>query len=312
MEPIFLSELPNREAQRLVQSGAPVVATFNPVEYHGPHLPLDTDTLLSISALKAVFERLRGRSEWPFLIHSVVRAGCGAVPSHGTTQHNYRQVRKIVMNTCEGIRDLGAKRAILMTFHGEPLHNLAIEDGVKLLQSWGIKAFAPMNVVMNEALHYQPVNYKEAIDTIQDLTLREYYRDYLMADFHGGFFETSLMLHWNPKTVETDYAQVPPCPPVKNSAFLLQISRIFREFGWDHLARELDFANYGLTWYKISPTPGYTGNPGLANETAGRIFAERTTDLIVKAWLDYFEHGVANPRPVLRWVRPLTLQGRLI
>ena len=53
---ISLLDIPHQEARRLVKSGAPVYLSVNPVEYHGPHLSLHNDRLISIGLIREVHE----------------------------------------------------------------------------------------------------------------------------------------------------------------------------------------------------------------------------------------------------------------
>ncbi len=48
--------------------------------------------------------------------------------------------------------DLGAQRVLLCTFHGSPLHNLAIEAGVRLLTRRGLAVVAPFNRLLRRLL----------------------------------------------------------------------------------------------------------------------------------------------------------------
>jgi creatinine amidohydrolase len=311
-EPIYLSEIPNEEAGALVATGAPVIVFFNPVEYHGPHLPLDTDSLLSFGAISETYNRMRDEgTEWPLLIYSTLRVGCGAVPTRGTVHHRYREVRRMMLDTCRGLRTLGAKRVILMTFHGEPHHNLAIDDGVKLLRSWGIQAMAPMNVIMTESVEMKIADYDSVFATIPDERERTICRDTFSADFHAGFFETSLMLHWRPEAVGKAWKSVPPCPPLGSMPLLRRIAGFFRARGRENTAREIEFAEIGILWSKIRPVLGYTGRPALANAEAGRLFAERMTALISKAILGYFVKQIPPPEPIWKWIRVLSLGARI-
>ncbi len=309
---IHLCEIPNAEARAYVATGAPVIAYFNPVEYHGPHLPLDTDTILSQGVIAETWEKLRAEGgDWPILVYSNLRIGCGAVPTNGTVHHRYADVKRMILDTCHGIRALGAKRAILATFHGEPHHNMAIDDGVNLLRSWGIASFAPMNVVMTESVELELETYAPIFATIDDEDLRKRCRDGFPADFHGGFFETSLMLHWRPEAVAANWTEVPPCPPIGTSPSFVAAARFFRARGKKKLAREIEFAHSGLEWSKLRPVTGYTGYPGLANRKAGRLFAERISDLVARAMRDYFIDSVPPPEPILKWVRKLSFDGRI-
>jgi creatinine amidohydrolase len=310
---IYLLELPNEEARRLVATGAPVVAFFNPVEFHGPHLPLDTDTILSFGAIKESYDAFNSQqgTEWPLLVYSVLRVASGAVPTNGSVHHGHREARKMILETCRGIRDIGAKRAILQTFHGEPQHNFALEDGVKLLRSWGISAMAPMNVVMTESVELELATYDPIFNTIADENERKICREKFHEDFHAGFFETSLMLHWKPEAVSKNYRDIPPCPPLGATPFLLSLARFFRARGWLKTAREIEFAHAAVHWSKIRPVPGYTGRPALSNAEAGRLFAERMAFLIARAMRGYFMEAKMPPEPIMNWIRVLSLGGRI-
>ncbi|MBI3544025.1 MAG: hypothetical protein HY075_12205 [Deltaproteobacteria bacterium] len=50
METIELNALPHAKATDVLATGAPVYLFVNPVEYHGPHLPLYNDYHLSFAS----------------------------------------------------------------------------------------------------------------------------------------------------------------------------------------------------------------------------------------------------------------------
>jgi creatinine amidohydrolase len=311
-DPVLLSEIPNRTARARAAEGAPVVVFLNPVEYHGPHLPLDTDTILAEGALREAYSVLRGQGlDWPMLVYSKIRVGCGAVPTNGSIRHRYREMKRVVRDVCGGIRSLGAKRAILMTFHGEPHHNLAIEDGVRLLRSRGIAAMAPMNVVMTESVELSLETYDPIFSTIPDEGDRKSCRAEFSDDFHAGFLETSLMLRWRPEAVDPRWRGLPDCPSIGRSGAFPAAARLLRSAGLEKLSREVEFAHVGIQWGKLRPFPGYSGKPRLANSEAGRLFAERTGLLLARAIRGYFLESIPPPEPIFKWVRALSLGGRI-
>jgi creatinine amidohydrolase len=220
-------------------------------------------------------------------------------------------VKRLVRDTCFGLRTLGAKRVVFATFHGEPLHNLAIDDGVKLLRSWNVAAMATMNLVLNESVEMNLDDYAEVFATIPDETERMRCRDGFPADFHAGFFETSLMLHWRPECVGKNWRDLPPCPPLGSSPAILAIARFFKNRGNGKLAREIEFAHFGLQWAKLRPVGGYTGRPAPSNPDAGRIFATRIAAIVARSMREYFFDGKLPPEPIHRWVRTLSLDGRI-
>src|SRR5205807_1521461 len=72
---ISIFDLPHQDAQRLARSGAPVYLTVNPVEYHGPHLSLHNDRLVSTGIVRDLHERLRARHDWPLLLGGDLEVG---------------------------------------------------------------------------------------------------------------------------------------------------------------------------------------------------------------------------------------------
>jgi len=81
---ISLLDIPHQEARRLVKSGAPVYLTVNPVEYHGPHLSLHNDRLISIGLVREVHERLAEKHDWPLLLGADLEVGVEPCPGPGT------------------------------------------------------------------------------------------------------------------------------------------------------------------------------------------------------------------------------------
>ncbi len=60
-----LLDLPHRRATTLLSSGAPVYLLVNPVEYHGPHLSLHNDRLVSMGLVRGLHARLADAHDWP-------------------------------------------------------------------------------------------------------------------------------------------------------------------------------------------------------------------------------------------------------
>ena len=208
---ISLFDVPHQDARRLVKSGAPVYVSVNPVEYHGPHLSLHNDRLVSIGLAQAVHEELGKRHDWPFLLGADLEIGVEPCPGPGTRRTSYPMVRRLVVEACRALAELGASKVILMTFHGAPLHNLAIEAGVSLLRAAGVRAVAPFNGLLTELLFLEPAKFAAAFTHIADEAERTQMMNALGSDFHAGFFETSMALHYAPGSVAPDYTSLPPC-----------------------------------------------------------------------------------------------------
>src|SRR5258706_840140 len=118
---ISLLDVPHQEARRLVRSGAPVYLTINPVEYHGPHLPLHNDRLISLGLLRDLHARLAAHEpDRPLLLGADLEIGVEPCPGIGSRHPPLPIPPELVREACPALVELGATRVVLMTFHGSP------------------------------------------------------------------------------------------------------------------------------------------------------------------------------------------------
>lgn len=298
-------ELAHRDAQGWLQRGAPVYLTINPVEYHGPHLSLHNDLLLSRGVIKDMHERWLQRYDAPLLVASDLEMGVGPTKGPGSRAVTYDELRKHTLNAVKALRALGAQRVVLMTFHGDPFHNLAIERAVEWLRGHGVAALAPFHLLMREMMTVDPRQYENTLRHVEDPVERRRLLQALPTDFHAGFFETSLALHYCPDTVSPIYRELPPCPTVTPDRLLLAAAKAARWATRPDLARELEFAAIGTGWHALRPFPGYTGAPHLATREAGAIFAVDLVNKFSNAMREVFELHAAPPRPIMTWLPTL-------
>ena len=316
-EVISLHDLPHRRAVALLRTGVPVFVPVDPVEYHGPHLSLHNDHWIATGIAKDVHARLVERhpdgKDWPFVLSANLELGVEPTAGPGTRPAGYRRVKPLVVEAAHALADLGAQRVIFMTFHGVPLHSRAIQAGVKALMKRGITACSPMNTPFRDQIVIRPEDMPEivlrAIDTVKESERAELRRT-LGWDFHAGFMETSLSLHYAPHTVDDCYLELPDCPPVVPEPAIESLARGAAALGNVVLARELSFGALGIGWSKLHPFPGYTGKPRLANREAGAHFARYVADRATEVVLDVLAGG-APPEPVMQWVHATSLGGLL-
>lgn len=308
---ISLFDVPHQEARRLVGSGVPVYLTINPVEYHGPHLSLHNDRLVSLGLMRDLHERLVARHAGPLVAAADLEVGVEPCPGPGSRRTPYVIARHLVLEACRALLELGARKVVLMTFHGAPLHNLAIDAGVKLLMASGARAVAPFNVVLTELLSVDPMKYAAAFAHVEDEAERAQMMAALPLDFHAGFFETSMALHYAPESVAPDYTTLPPCADVRPDGKFLLASRLARALGRERLSRELDFAAAGMGWNALRPFPGYTGRPHRASARAGAIFAAEIVRQYESIVDDVLAGRAAPPPPIMQWAGRLSLGGRI-
>lgn len=308
--PIDLFDLSHTETRALLSRGVPVYLPVNPVEYHGPHLSLRNDYLCGMGLAADLHARLAPAADrpWPFLVASSIEAGADPCPGPGSRAVSFPALRRLVIDACTALADLGARRVVLVTFHGSPLHAHALHAGVRVLAARGVRAIQPHNILMRELMSADASTYAEAFTHVEDPGERaEMMRD-LATDFHAGFGETSVSLHYAPSSVSPTYRTLPPCPPITPDPPFAAASRAARAAGRAELATELHFAALARGWSNLRPFPGYTGRPHRATAAAGAFLAQRIVDHYEVATRAVFD-GAPGPGPIMPWVVGLTLGG---
>lgn len=309
--PIYLNEVPAGHARALVAGGAPVYVLLNPVEYHGPHLSLSNDRYISRALMARIHQALEARGEGgPLLLADDIPMGVEPCPGPGSVHESFQAVRTRLLAACERVADLGAERVVILTFHGSPLHNLAVEAGVKALRARGIPAFAPLHAVIDRLLELDPELVEACVQSVEPAE-RGALEASLAHDYHGGFVETSLALALCPEAVSPKLSEVPPCPPIQPRRVLLGAATVAARLGAARLSEELRFAAHITGWTDLRPFPGYTGRPHLANAAAGKILVERVLELVMPALEATLFEGAAPPRPLMPWLEAYSLGGRL-
>jgi creatinine amidohydrolase len=307
---VDLFDVSHRELRALCARGVPVYLPVNPVEYHGPHLSLRNDHLCGMGLAADLHARLAPTdgSPWPFLVASSIEAGAEPCPGPGTRPVSFLALRRLVMDACSALADLGVRRVVLVTFHGAPLHAHALDAGVRLLEARGVRAIQPHNLLMRLLMGVDGTAFPQAFAHIEDPLERATMMRDAPLDFHAGFGETSVSLHYAPESVNPLYKSLPPCPPITPDPPFVAASRAARRAGREELAIELHFAAYGRGWTNLRPFPGYTSSPHRATAAVGKFIANMIVDDYEKATRAVFA-GAEGPRPIMKWIVKATLGG---
>jgi creatinine amidohydrolase len=303
-----LFDLPQSQLKTLLATGTPVYLTVNPVEFHGPHLSLHNDRFISLGLIRDLHAQI-GRGA-PLLIADDLEVGVGPAPGPGSRPTPFSIVRSLIVEACERLADLGAQRVVIMTFHGDPLHNVAIAAGVAALKARGVIALSPFNDLLAEMLVLEPHRFAPALAHVPE-PLRTEMLGELKYDFHAGFFETSIALHYAPETVSPDYVHLPPCPPVTSFRPFAIASKVAGKLGVSTLAQELAFAARGKGWHAVPGYPGYTSRPSLATPEAGAFFAREIVARFAGVSERVLYQNGKEPAPIMSWSAALSLNGRL-
>ena len=306
--PLF--DMPLGDLVRAFRDGAPAYLLVNPTEYHGPHLSLLNDYLVSAGLARDLHAAIAKPGE-PFLLSRDLDVGVDPTFGPGTVATSYSDACHEVMNACETLVEYGAKRVALMTFHGSPNHAMALETGVRFLKARGVRVISPLNELLQFLLMPDRSVLEPAYATVDDPAEREAMLEDASSDFHGGFIESSLAMHFAPDSVKAIRSDLPPCPPLVPATQYQWAAAAATRAGFKTLGRELLLVGKAIAWSDLRPFPGYTGRPHRANAKAGALLAALIRDRYAALANAVFYGNGVSPAPVMDWMPMATLGGRV-
>jgi creatinine amidohydrolase len=185
-----LNEMAWPEVRAALDAGRrTVVAAAGSTEQHGPHLPLQTDTLIGTFLVQAIVERLPGAFQGP-----TIPFGCSEhhMAFAGTITLETPTFKAVVREYAESLAAHGFENIVIIPSHGgnfRPLGELEAELGGRV----GSARFIAYHDLMG---FIKPMYDVAALD---DITPN-------VAGAHAGEAETSLVLAARPELVAMEHA----------------------------------------------------------------------------------------------------------
>ncbi|MEU3615398.1 mycofactocin biosynthesis peptidyl-dipeptidase MftE [Streptomyces sp. NPDC006872] len=157
-----------------VPSGALVLVPVGSTEQHGPHLPLDTDTVVAHAVARRTADTLAAGPNGPLSVAPPLGYGASGEHAHfpGTVSIGYEALRAVIVELARSL-SLWAGRVVFVNGHGG--NTAALDSAVALLRAEGHDLAWTGCAVPG-------------------------------GDAHAGRTETSLMLHLAPERVRLDSA----------------------------------------------------------------------------------------------------------
>ncbi len=166
------------EIQEAIEQGYDtVLILLGSIEQHGPHLPINTDELISEELGVRTAEKLDKA-----LVAPIIRPGCSKhhMEFSGTVSISYKTLKNLVLDHCLAYEKHGFKNIVLIPYHGgnfDPLEEFEPELRYKLKDS-KLAVIADIEKsmeLMNEGMKDAGIDFEEPI-------------------IHSGASETSIML----------------------------------------------------------------------------------------------------------------------
>lgn len=167
-----------------------VVAAAGSIEQHGPHLPMQTDTLLGTFLAEAIVSRLPGVIQGPTIPFGVSEHH---MPFAGTITLDKETFKTVVREYVASLASHGFDTIFIVPSHGgnfAPLRELEQETG-GTVNGARFVAYSDLNEFIRPMFE---VAAKDGVTPAQ-------------AGAHAGEAETSLVLAANGSLVEMDYAE---------------------------------------------------------------------------------------------------------
>ena len=290
-------------ARALLASGAPVFLPINPVEYHGPHLSLHNDALVSQGLTREIHAELtRAGRDWPLLVASDSRdrrrPHAGArVAEHvlsgrlqrsrrgvprarrargaaGRSRHFPREPAPQPRNRCRGALARSQRCAGALPAESPPPGDARHADrGLRRRLRHGAGSRGSSGAHARSSLRPS----------------RGVPRDVAGAPLCAGLGRP-------------DLHDPPPCPEITPDAKLAAAGRAADRLGRTVLAAELRFAAFGLGWHALRPFPGYTSRPRHASREAGAVIARHIVGDFAATTARVLAHEEPPPAPIMPWI----------
>jgi creatinine amidohydrolase len=243
---LYFADLAWPQVEELRRADPPTVLLLpvGATEPHGPHAPLSTDSLISMSMCRRAADRLVDNPDvraliLPALPYGVTRyaaAFAGAVHVAADTLH------ALVVDICTSLVDQGLRHIVIVNNHLEPEHVAALRRVVATLQ----------------ATRGVDVGY---LDLVRRRSAERLTAEFRAGECHAGRYETSLVLADHPELVDRPQLLRLPHVPVNMPAAIAE--------------GRTDFVAMGMR-------DAYCGAPAGATAEEGEATLATLTDMLVE------------------------------
>lgn len=214
------------------------------VEAHGPHLPLNTDTLISTEVAGRAAMELADRGLvaicFPPISYGVTD---WAADFKGTVSISVEATESTVLAACDAAHSFGFDRVVVTNAHLEPGHIQTLRGVAKQF----------------EARTGQPLLF---VDKTRRAEAKRLTPEFQSGSCHAGQYETSLVLAIRPDLVDRDAAS--------------ELPEVVVALHEKIAAGAQGFADCGLT-------QAYCGNPSAATAEEGERTLDTLTEMVVEA-----------------------------
>ena len=204
----YLEKINSIQLQKLAEANAVVVLPISPLEEHGPHLPLGTDSIFARYFARMAAEIVtKSEPDTPVVIAPLVPVGTHVYRFMGSVFIRQRAIRHLVTDYGRSLARANFKRLLIVSAHGGPGHMVALDEAATSLT----KFYKIDTVNLTSTIIYKFLTGKlvERISSACARPLTDEEKQVLAMDYHAGWWETSMMLWLHPELVDGSYRELP-------------------------------------------------------------------------------------------------------
>lgn len=197
-----------------LSSGKKVVAILpcGATEAHGPHLPLNTDVIISDGMAKRAAARLEAKGYAAFVLPALAYAPAEyAAPFPGTVSISADAAKNVILDIAASLKAQGIGCLAFANSHFDPTNVTMLRDAAREVQALGL------------AVAFPDFTRRALAQTLTE--------EFISGACHAGQFETSLVLADRPDLVDANAAKSLPGNPASLTAAMAQGAKTFHEAG---------------------------------------------------------------------------------
>jgi creatinine amidohydrolase len=211
-----MEEATSAEFEALDRERTVVLLPVSPIEAHGSHLPLGVDYFNAVYFAEEIGRHiLEKRPEYRAVIFPGIPLGTQVYRLPGSVKCSAISLHRIIYDFGKSLAASGFRFIFVLSGHGAPKNIVAVDTAcVKASRRHNIQM---LNLSGNLATRFLRGEFIDRISELMSTPISPEQRELLKTDFHGGWWETSMMLMLRPELVKPIYKDLPSRKRVKKS-----------------------------------------------------------------------------------------------
>lgn len=203
-----LEELNSPQVEELAAANAVVVLPISPLEEHGPHLPLGTDAMHASHFAGLTAEVIAEcEPSTPVVIAPLLPIGTHVYRFMGSIFIRQRVIRDLIIDYGASLAAAGFRRFLIVSAHGGPGHMVALDEAsTTLTRHYRIRT---VNLTSTIIYRFLTGDFHRRIEAAAGRQFTPEERAALSMDYHGGWWETAMMLWLRPDLVDQKFKELP-------------------------------------------------------------------------------------------------------